>query len=226
MENRKRKRVIHHKSAIPVYGAALVFLLWGLFSPIYKLWAIALAAVTSAGAYLGLKRVFPGRDETVTEVLLTGDPELDAEITKGRETLARFREAAARAGDGELQEKLSRIAAAGEAITEEIVRDPKDRAAANTFYGYYLPALDKLLSYYVSFLSAGQGENVMEGRRRIENSLGMVAEAFEKQLDRMYKNEAMDVKTDLALMETMLRMDGLTDKPQKQTSAGKGGNNV
>ena len=30
MENRKRVKVIHHKSAIPVYGAALVFLLWGL----------------------------------------------------------------------------------------------------------------------------------------------------------------------------------------------------
>ena len=29
MENRKRVKVIHHKSAIPVYGAALVFLLWG-----------------------------------------------------------------------------------------------------------------------------------------------------------------------------------------------------
>ena len=87
-----------------------------------------------------------------------------------------------------------------------------------------LPALDKLLNYYVSFLSAGRGENVSEGRRRIENSLGMVAEAFEKQLDKMYKNEAMDVKTDIALMETMLRMDGLADK--NQTAMGKGGNNV
>ncbi len=221
MENRKRAKVIHHKSAIPVYGAALVFLLWGLISPIYRLWAIALACITSAGAYLGLKLAFPGRDETVVEALLTGDHELDAEITKGRETLARFRAAASRAGDGELQEKLSRIAAAGEAITEEIVRD---RDAANTFYGYYLPALDKLLNYYVSFLSAGRGENVSEGRRRIENSLGMVAEAFEKQLDKMYKNEAMDVKTDIALMETMLRMDGLADK--NQTAMGKGGNNV
>ena len=218
MENRKRVKVIHHKSAIPVYGAALVFLLWGLISPIYRLWAIALACITSAGAYLGLKLAFPGRDETA------GDPELDAEITKGRETLARFRAAASRAGDGDLQEKLNRIAAAGEAITEEIVRDPKDRDAANTFYGYYLPALDKLLNYYVSFLSAGRGENVSEGRRRIENSLGMVAEAFEKQLDKMYKNEAMDVKTDIALMETMLRMDGLADK--NQTAMGKGGNNV
>lgn len=111
MENRKRVKVIHHKSAIPVYGAALVFLLWGLISPIYRLWAIALACITSAGAYLGLKLAFPGRDETVVEALLTGDPELDAEITKGRETLARFRAAASRAGDGDLQEKLNRIAA-------------------------------------------------------------------------------------------------------------------
>ena len=93
MENRKRAKVIHHKSAIPVYGAALVFLLWGLISPIYRLWAIALACITSAGAYLGLKLAFPGRDETVVEALLTGDHELVAHDFR-RDGLARRRDAA------------------------------------------------------------------------------------------------------------------------------------
>ena len=112
-----------------------------------------------------------------------------------------------------------------DAIYQFVVKNLSyDYIKAQNVKSGYLPALDKLLNYYVSFLSAGRGENVSEGRRRIENSLGMVAEAFEKQLDKMYKNEAMDVKTDIALMETMLRMDGLADK--NQTAMGKGGNNV
>ena len=44
------------------------------------------------------------------------------------------------------------------------------------------------------------------------NSLDMVKAAFEKQADNMYKNEAMDIKTDIAVMETMLRSEGLIEK--------------
>ena len=222
MEFKKRTKIVRHASAYPIYGAAAVFLLWGLASPIYRLWALALALLTSAGAYLALSKAFPGRDEEVTEEVLTGDPELDGYIRQARATLERFRNMAAKAGDLEAAGKITRIANATEGIVDEVIRDPKDKRDADTFFSYYLPAMDKLIHYYETFLSAGNGESVREGKNRIENSLGMVAEAFEKQLDKLFKNEAMDVKTDITLMETMLRMDGLTEK----MNTGKGGNNV
>ena len=222
MEFKKRTKTVHHASAYPIYGAAAVFLLWGLISPIYRLWALLLALLTSAGAYLALNRVFPGRDEEVVEEVLTGDAELDAYIRQAREILGRFRNMAKTAGDTAVAEKINRIADAAEGIVDEVIRDPKDKGDADTFFSYYLPAMDKLIHYYETFLAAGNGDSVREGKARIENSLGMVAEAFEKQLDKLFRNEAMDVKTDIALMETMLRMDGLTEK----MNTGKGGTNV
>lgn len=222
MEFKKRTRTVHHASAYPIYGAAAVFLIWGLASPIYRLWALALALLTSALAYFALTKVFPGRDEQVVEEVLTGDPELDDYIRKARSTLNRFRTMAANAGDGQVSEKITRIADATEGIVDDVIRDPKDKRDVDTFFSYYLPAMDKLINYYETFLSAGNGEYVREGKARIENSLGMVAEAFEKQLDKLFHNEAIDVKTDITLMETMLRMDGLTEK----MNTGKGGTNV
>lgn len=220
MEFRKRTRTVHHKSAYPIYGAAIVFLLWSLLAPVYKLWVILLAALTAAGAYFALdKFFFPGRDEIVEEEVLTGDRELDEFIKQARATLKRFRAMAEQANDRDVQEKLVRIVNSTESIVDEVVRDPNDRKDVYTFFSYYLPAIDKLVGYYQTFLTAGTGDYVTEGKARIENSLGMVAEAFEKQLDRLFHNEALDVKTDITLMETMLRMDGLTDK----MTTGKGG---
>jgi len=217
MQGKKRTKTVHHKSAYPIYGAAGMFLLWGLVTPIYRLWALIGALVMSGAAYFVLDKVFPGRDEVVEEEIFTGDAELDQFIKQARETLYRFRKQAELAGDGEIGSRITRLADATESIVEEVVNDPGDRKDAYTFFSYYLPAIDKLLNYYQLFLTAGNGENVTEGKARIENSLGMVAEAFEKQLDRLFRNEAMDVKTDITLMETMLRMDGLTEK----ASAGK-----
>lgn len=223
MEGKKRTKIIHHKSAYPIYGAAAVFLLWGLAAPIYRLWALLAALVTAAGAYFALdKFVFPGRDEEIEEEVFTGDAELDGFIRQARATLKRFRALAAQAGDEQIKTNLGRIIRSTEALVDEVIRDPGDRRDMYTFFSYYLPAMEKLMNYYQTFLNAGSGENVQAGKNRIESSLGMVAEAFEKQLDRLFRNEAMDVKTDIALMETMLRMDGLTEK----TSTGKGGTNV
>ncbi|MBQ3078964.1 MAG: 5-bromo-4-chloroindolyl phosphate hydrolysis family protein [Clostridia bacterium] len=216
------------KSAIPIYAAAFTFLMWGLISPIYRLSSILLACASSIAVYLIAGRVFPGRKVEEEVHTLTGDEEIDKQISEGRETIARFREAALVMGDERVKASLGRISNAGEAIINEAVRDAGDRQSVYTFFSYYLPTVEKLLSHYCTF--AGGGDNVKEGRARIEDSLDMVAEAFEKQLDKLYRNEAMDVKTDIAVMEAMLRSEGLKadrqeDNKQVQT-AGKGGNNV
>ena len=48
-------------SAIPIYGAAAVWLVMGLILPIYRLWAIFLTLALSAVSALALNKKFPGR---------------------------------------------------------------------------------------------------------------------------------------------------------------------
>ena len=50
-------------SALPIYMAAAVWLVFGLIHPIYTLWALLLCAALSIGAYFLGRVIFPGRTE-------------------------------------------------------------------------------------------------------------------------------------------------------------------
>ena len=78
---------------------------------------------------------------------------------------------------------------------------------------YYLPTAAKLLEQYraLSALNA-RGEQIEKALRGVENSLEMIASAFEKQLDRLYRDEALDITSDISVLETMMAGDGLTSE--------------
>ena len=204
---------VHIKSAVPIFAAAGVFLLFMLILPGYKLWAILLSAVLAAGTYVGLgKTLFKGRDVELVHEEFTGDKELDALIAYGQEIIGRFRAAAEKASDEKVASLINRIADAAEGIVDDVVDDPTDKGDAYTFFSYYLPTLDKLLSYYTRFSEKEKGENSQRSRARIENCLEMVAGAFEKFLDKLYRNDAEEIKTSIEVLKIMLRSDGLAKK--------------
>ncbi|MBQ4452233.1 MAG: 5-bromo-4-chloroindolyl phosphate hydrolysis family protein [Clostridia bacterium] len=213
MKAQRKTTVVHIKSALPVFGAAAVVLIGALLFPIYRFGWFAAVAVLAAGAYFFLdKIVFTGRDEEIVEELYTGDKELDEKIKYSREVLERFRQAAVQAGDDEIAGQINRIADSAEGIIDEVIQDKGDRGDANTFFSYYMPTLDKLLSYYTQFAVSGKGENAASSKRRIEGCLGMVADSFDKFLDKLYRNEAVEIKASVDVLKTMLRMDGLSGK--------------
>ena len=54
-----------------------------------------------------------------------------------------------------------------------------------------------------------RGETIDEAMRGVEEMAGTLAEAFKKQLDRLFTGEALDVSAEIRVLETMLRRDGL-----------------
>ena len=130
----------------------------------------------------------------------TGDPYADI--------LTNIRSANDRIADPVLSEKIDRL----EDITSRIFRavqdDPKKRGKIDTFMNYYLPTTQKLLDSYAEFEAAGvNGENVGEGKARIESTMDAIIAGFERQLDELYKSDALDVDSDISVMETMLKRD-------------------
>lgn len=210
MNGNKKTKTIHHPSAIPLYAAGAIFLFWALITPIYRLSYILIGAGLSIAAWLAAKRFFPGRTETYEIEEYTGDEELDKQIKYARQLNKRVGEIAKQTPDTAIRESLESVTRSTDRIIEDVVRDETGRNDAYTFFSYYLPTLDKLLSFYTA--DVGAGANASESKSRIKNSLSMVADAFSKQADNMYKNEAMDIKTDIAVMETMLRSEGLIEK--------------
>ncbi len=99
-----------------------------------------------------------------------------------------------------------------EAITARIFRaveeDPKKRSRIDTFLNYYLPTTQKLLDSYAEFEAAGvEGENLRQAKARIEATMDAIVQGFAHQLDALYQADAMDVDSDIRVMETMLRRD-------------------
>lgn len=122
--------------------------------------------------------------------------------------LQNIRRANDRIDDPVLSEKIDRIEAITARIFSAVETDPKKEEKIATFLNYYLPTTQKLLDSYAEFESAGvEGENLRQAKQKIESTVDKIILGFEHQLDELYKADAMDVDSDIRVMETMLRRD-------------------
>lgn len=187
----------------------------GLLLPMYRLWAIAAAALLSAAAYVLGAKMIPARVIMVPEPeapIDTGDEELDRILSEGRERLEELRKlrAGLTGGAGECVERMVR---AGDAIFREVRENPEKASSVRKFAGYYLPEVVQILQTYVKMKQTGaKGQNVSELTGKVEENAEMMARAFERQLDSLYLNEMLDITTDITVLETMMKGDGLTNE--------------
>ena len=119
-----------------------------------------------------------------------------------------IRRANDRIADPALSAKITRLEEITAKIFKLVEEDPKKAGRIDTFLNYYLPTTQKLLHSYAEFESAGvEGENLKQAKQRIESTMDSIVKGFEHQLDELYKSDAMDVDTDIRVMESMLRRD-------------------
>ncbi|HBA03166.1 MAG TPA: hypothetical protein DCW51_03920, partial [Clostridium sp.] len=55
-----------------------------------------------------------------------------------------------------------------------------------------------------------KGGNISTTIENIEGILSTIADAFEKQLDNLFADDALDISTDIKVLEAMLVQEGLT----------------
>ena len=122
--------------------------------------------------------------------------------------LSAIRRANDRIDDAELSAKIDRLEQVTGRIFKFIEDNPKSADKANTFLKYYLPTTQKLLDSYADFEEAGvSGENLNQAKERIEQTMDNIIAGFEHQLDELYRETAMDIDSDIRVMETMLKRD-------------------
>lgn len=113
-----------------------------------------------------------------------------------------------RIADEALSAKIDRLEQVSGSIFKAIEDDEDKRAAAGKFLNYYLPTTLKLLENYASFEEAGvSGENLSQAKAKIEKTMDSIVAGFEHKLDELYRSDAMDIDSDIRVMETMLRRD-------------------
>lgn len=211
-------KTIRHRSVIPIYIAAGVWLVCCLLLPMYRLWHYLVYAAVTVGAYFLGRKLFPGKVEEVPEPEKapdSGDPEVDKLIEQGRLELKKLRGL----GDAIRETRVTNAVEELETLTEKIFtaleQDPSRLGRTRKFLNYYLPTTVQLLERYQTLeRQQAQGENISEAMDRIEQMLEKVKTAYEKQLDALYEADALDITADIQVMEQIMASEGLLQNEQ------------
>ena len=125
--------------------------------------------------------------------------------------------------NGPVSEKIDRIGELTASIFRVVREKPERAEEVRKFMNYYLPTTLKLLkSYNLMEKQSYQGENIVASRKKIEDVLDTLVHAFEQQQDRLFRVEALDVESDISVLETMMTSDGLVEHQGGNLRAGGG----
>ena len=204
------------KSPWPVYAVGLVWLVFGLFLPLYKLIHFLAAAGLSIAAYLVVQKLCPDKTFTVPdpdperEPATTGSPELDELIRQRDLALSEMHRLNDSIEDPKISAQIDHMEAVTDKIIAHVVEHPRKLPQIRKFMNYYLPTTLKLLNAYDRMDAAGiSGANIDGTMGKIETMMDTVATAFDRQLDALFGDEALDISTDITVMENMLAREGL-----------------
>ena len=110
--------------------------------------------------------------------------------------------------------QINRIGVITAKILEYQKTHPERAPQLHSFLSYYLPTTLKILRAYGQLEDQEvSGQNITAAMKRIEGMMDKVVEGFEKQLDLLFQGDAMDITTDVEVLERMLAKDGLSDQP-------------
>lgn len=121
----------------------------------------------------------------------------------------------------EISGKISRMELIVQRIFQRAEQHPEIVPDLKKLMDYYLPMTVKLLAAYAEMdAQPVQGETIQNSKREIEDTLDTLNLAFEKLLDSVFKETALDVSSDISVLNTLLAREGLAEdeltKLQKQ----------
>ncbi len=246
------------RSVLPIYAIALVWVLFTLLHPLYRVSDYVSVILLSAVAFIVVKGIFPTveyempdpqpepdpeeeagapeeekredtpPEETPEEPAATGDPKIDALIQEKDRALGEMRRLNDAIEDKEISQRIDQLEMVTGKIIDQVVAQPEKLPQIRKFMNYYLPTTLKLLNAYDRMGAAGvSGENIDGTMTKIETMMDTIVMAFHKQLDALFRDEAMDIASDITVMENLLAQEGLSGPQpgQEEEDGGAKGDN-
>ena len=215
------KKVIVHKSAVPIYMAAGVWAVYALVFPLYKVGHFAIAVAVALAAYFAGCCFFKDVKEVIEvepEPERTGNEALDKMIADGQLALKEMRRLDDAIDDEIISGQIRRLEELSAKIFDQVKLKPAKLPQIRKFMDYYLPTTLKLLNAYDRMDSQGvSGGNISGTMERVENIMGTIVTAFERQLDALFGAEALDISTDITVLENMMAREGLAEDAVHRT---------
>lgn len=179
--------------ATPFVMCGLVWAAYAIIFPFYRMVHFIPAALLgiAAGLITSRSTVKKPRPQPVVRREEEEAARLDA-------FAARLRSTASAIKDPMVSASAERVCAIMIKMAEDIEADPSDARRARAFIRNYIPTA---IGVYDDFARLeGQnvsGDNISGTMNEIRSSLGSIEGAFEKQLDSMFMDDALGIKTDI-----------------------------
>lgn len=203
---------VRRKSVLPWYFAGLVWLVGALALPIYQLWALAVVAVLSVVGFFAARRFCPDVVTRKEVPFMTGKEDADQMLALIDQKRKELHQLNVRIEDEPLSAAMDRMEKACLGILNEVEQHPEKAAQVRRFANYYLQDAVKILTLYAELEEKGvQGENAAGVRAEVAQNAQTIATAFENQLDSLFARDALDISTDLEVLNGMLKGQGLVD---------------
>lgn len=199
------------RPVLPIYLAALVWPVGALVLPAYRLSNLLIIAGLSLAAY-GLGTKFcPTRVIRKQVPYATGSEDVDTMLSGISANLDKLHALNDAIPDPELSAAMTRMEKAGRSIAAAVEQAPDKARSIDRFARYYLPEVIKLMTTYANMEKNGvKGGNADQVLTELRRNAATTAKAFENQLDALYSAEAMDISTDIEVLDGILKSQNLT----------------
>lgn len=210
------------QSPLPYYIVAGLWFLCAFVVPMYRLSDFLILAAVSIIIYLIAQKFFPGKTVQVKEKIrpiYSGDKTVDAVLAEGRGYIQRLRELNDLIDHERLSAGMDRLEAIGGSIFDYIAKNPEKATKIRRFVNFYLPSTIKMFETYRTMSAQNvQQENIKQTMERIEKTMDTLILAYEKQLDTLFSDEAIDISTDIDVLEGMFAQEGFGGSDFKKQS--------
>lgn len=139
-------------------------------------------------------------------------------LDRGNAFIAEIRRCNDRIPGEAVSAKIDRMEMIVRRIFDRAEADPKIIPDLKKLMDYYLPMTVKLLNAYADMDAQPiQGTTIAASKREIEDTLDTLNQAFENLLDDLFKDTALDVSSDISVLQTLLAQEGLTEDDLSKT---------
>ena len=199
------------RPVLPIYLAALVWPVGALLLPAYRLSNLLIIVGLSLAAY-GLGTKFcPTRVIRKQVPYATGSEDVDTMLSGISANLDKLHVLNDAIPDPELSAAMTRMEKAGRSIAAAVEQAPDKARSIDRFARYYLPEVIKLMTTYANMEKNGvKGGNADQILTELRRNAATTAKAFENQLDALSSAEAMDISTDIEVLDGILKSQNLT----------------
>lgn len=201
------------KSVVPIYLMGFLFLLYALIFPMWRFTDLFIGLGVAGLSYFLFGLVFRGQLVDLPREISfdkTGDGDADKMLALGASHVRRLSELGMAIGDEKIRRQIAHLQELSIQIFDFISKNPGHGRKISTFMDYYYPTALKFLENYADLDGkAAKGGNIAATLAKISESLSKIEEAFEHQLDSLYSDKALDITTDIAVLDNIMKREGL-----------------